>query len=367
MRPPWVTTSQACAAPRRLRGPRQTPGVDGADHGLAAEAFGAGGEQLRLGHGGGVEGDLVRAGSQHVAHLVDAAHAAADGERHEGPARRPPHHVQHRAAALGGGGDIQEDDLVGALVGVALGQLGRIAFVGQVHEVGAFDDAAVVHVQAGMTRRASITPPPTRRPARRPRPPRRPAVAAPPRCRHQPQEVGQQPQAGLGGLLGVELQPVERARGDRAHERTAVRRAGHDEALVRRSGGERVDEVEVRAVRDSVEERMRPDQLDRVPADVRQRRGILQGDRSARRAGPASRRRLRRCGRRGSESPGRSPGMAGPREPSRAAARPGLARAGGPSPARPRRRPERRSRRRRQRRRVGGNDDAAPTAARAPG
>jgi hypothetical protein len=35
------------------------------------------------GDGRGVERDLVRAGPQDVAHLVDAAHAAADGERHE--------------------------------------------------------------------------------------------------------------------------------------------------------------------------------------------------------------------------------------------------------------------------------------------
>jgi hypothetical protein len=42
-----------------------------------------------------------------------------------------------------------------------------------------------------------------------------------------------------------------------------------------------VHEVEVRAVGDAVEERVRPDGLDRVPADVRQRRRVFERDRSA--------------------------------------------------------------------------------------
>ena len=51
--------------------------------------------------------------------------------------------------ALVRGGDVEEDQLVGALGVVALGQLDRVAGVAQVDEVGALDDAAGVDVEAG--------------------------------------------------------------------------------------------------------------------------------------------------------------------------------------------------------------------------
>ena len=91
---------------------------------------------------------LSAPGSQNVAHLLDAAHAAADGEWHESAAGGPAHDVEHRPAPLVGRGDVEEDDLVGALAGVPLGQLGRVAFVGQVHELRPLHDAALVHVEA---------------------------------------------------------------------------------------------------------------------------------------------------------------------------------------------------------------------------
>ena len=47
------------------------------------------------------------------------------------------------------GGDVEEDQLVGALGVVALGQLDRIAGVAQADEVRALDDSPRVDVEAG--------------------------------------------------------------------------------------------------------------------------------------------------------------------------------------------------------------------------
>ena len=72
-----------------------------------------------------------------------------DGQRDERPARGPLDDVEQRAAALGRRGDVEEDELVGAFGGIALGELGRIALVDEVDEAGALDDPAVGDVEAG--------------------------------------------------------------------------------------------------------------------------------------------------------------------------------------------------------------------------
>ena len=46
-------------------------------------------------------------------------------------------------------GDVEEDDLVGALLVICVGQVDRVARIAQVDEVHALDDAPVLHVQAG--------------------------------------------------------------------------------------------------------------------------------------------------------------------------------------------------------------------------
>ena len=60
------------------------------------------------------------------------------------------------ARELDGGGaivarcrDVEEYDLVGALLVVALRELDRVARIAQVHEIHALDDAPVLHVHAG--------------------------------------------------------------------------------------------------------------------------------------------------------------------------------------------------------------------------
>ena len=57
--------------------------------------------------------------------------------------------VQDQVAAVAGGGDVEEGDLVGALAVVAARDLDRVAGVAQLGEIDALDDAAVGDVQAG--------------------------------------------------------------------------------------------------------------------------------------------------------------------------------------------------------------------------
>src|SRR5450759_3623697 len=133
---------------RRVAG-RHAPGIDGHHDRLAAETCRASGHEPRIGHGTGVETDLVGTGPEDVPHVVDAPDAAAHRERDEGAARGALHDVEERAPALWRGGDVEEDNLVSALAGVAFGKVRRVSLVDQIDEVGALHDAPVGDVQAG--------------------------------------------------------------------------------------------------------------------------------------------------------------------------------------------------------------------------
>jgi hypothetical protein len=103
----------------------------------------------RVGHGGRVEADLVGPGIEQAPNVVNAAHAAAHGEGDEHLRGHGLDHVQDQVAAVGGGGDVQEGQFVGALLVVAGSDLDRVARVAQGHEVHAFDDPAASDVEAG--------------------------------------------------------------------------------------------------------------------------------------------------------------------------------------------------------------------------
>ena len=81
---------------------------------------------------------------------------AADRERDEDVVGAAAGQVDDRVALLVRGGDVEEHELVGALGLVALGELHGVAGVADVDEVRALHDAALVHVEAGMTRLSSI-------------------------------------------------------------------------------------------------------------------------------------------------------------------------------------------------------------------
>ena len=86
---------------------------------------------------------------QQPADVLDGAHAAADGERHEAALGRALDDVEDRVAVLVARGDVEEAELVGAGGIVGGGGLDGIAGVDEVDEVDALDDAAVLHVEAG--------------------------------------------------------------------------------------------------------------------------------------------------------------------------------------------------------------------------
>ena len=93
--------------------------------------------------------------------VVGGAHSAADGQRDEDLLGGAPHHVVRGRAVVDGRGDVEEGELVGALLVVPRGELDRVARVAQVQEVDALDDAAGGDVQArdDAARRASSSDP----------------------------------------------------------------------------------------------------------------------------------------------------------------------------------------------------------------
>ena len=77
------------------------------------------------------------------------AYAAADRERDEDLARGAGHHVGHDFAGIAGGGDVEEDEFIGAIAVVALGEFDGVARIAQVDEVDALDDAAAGDIETG--------------------------------------------------------------------------------------------------------------------------------------------------------------------------------------------------------------------------
>src|SRR5436190_4530579 len=130
---------------RLLRG---APARVDRDHdGLPAEAGRAARDERRVGDGRRVQRDLVGARPEDLTHVADAPDAAADRQRDERPPGRPLDDVEQRATTFGCGSDVEEDELVGALCGVALGQRRRVALVDEIDEAGALHDAAVRDVE----------------------------------------------------------------------------------------------------------------------------------------------------------------------------------------------------------------------------
>ncbi len=129
-------------------------GIDTDDDALAAEAGGARGDEVWGGEGAGVDADLIGAAFEHEAHVVDCADASADGERHKAMGGSAFDDIDHRVAALGTGGDIEEDHFIGALFVVADGEFDRVADDAEATVFGAAEldtasDFTVVDIEAG--------------------------------------------------------------------------------------------------------------------------------------------------------------------------------------------------------------------------
>jgi len=105
-------------------------------------------DQVGIAHRRAVDGDLVGAGAQQRVRVVERAHAAAHRERREDDVGRAANDVEQDGPLVGGGRDVEEGDLVGAVLVVATRALDRIAGVAQADEVDPFDDAPLLHVEA---------------------------------------------------------------------------------------------------------------------------------------------------------------------------------------------------------------------------
>src|SRR5271156_4823857 len=85
----------------------------------------------------------------------------------------------------------------------------------------------------------------------------------------QPAEVVEQPEAGRAALLEMELGRDYIAPRDRRCERYAVIRIGDDQRRIGRNRIIRIDEIEVRAIRYSCENRMGLRLAHAIPSDLR--------------------------------------------------------------------------------------------------
>src|SRR5260221_591876 len=124
-------------------------GVDRDHDALAAEFLGRLADEVRTLDRRGIDRHLVGAGEEQAADVLDDAHAAADGERHEALLGGPPDDVVERRAFLVARRDVEKAELVGALAVVEPRLLDGIAGIDEIDEVDALDDAAVLDVETG--------------------------------------------------------------------------------------------------------------------------------------------------------------------------------------------------------------------------
>ncbi len=123
-------------------------GVDRDDDRLRAQSTGELGHELRPLERGRVDSDLVGAGREQLLAVACAAHAAADRERDRQPLRDLAHERDERCAFLERRLHVEEDELVGARVGVRRPELDRVADLAQALEAHALDDATAGDVEA---------------------------------------------------------------------------------------------------------------------------------------------------------------------------------------------------------------------------
>ena len=124
-------------------------GVDGHHDALRAVLVAAGIDSVRVGNGGGVEAGLVGSGIEQAAHIFDAAHATAHGQRNEDLRSHGLDDGQDQVATIAGGRDVQKSQLIRTLGVVACGNFHRVARIAQLQKIDALDHAAAGHVKAG--------------------------------------------------------------------------------------------------------------------------------------------------------------------------------------------------------------------------
>ena len=124
-------------------------GVHGYYDALRAKAAGQLVDQCGAGQHGGVEADLVGAIEQQHLHVGNGTDAATHGEGDIDLPGYFAHQRQKRSALFIRGRDVEKNELIGTLGGVAGRQGHRVAGVAQALEADALDGAAVFDVEAG--------------------------------------------------------------------------------------------------------------------------------------------------------------------------------------------------------------------------
>src|SRR5690606_4900483 len=108
---------------------------DGDHDALRTVVIGGRAHQLGVGDRGAVDADFVGAGIEQALHVGDLAYAATDGQRDEHLRGDLLDDGQNQVATVAGGGDVQERELVGALLVVSTGDFNGIAGIGQIDEI----------------------------------------------------------------------------------------------------------------------------------------------------------------------------------------------------------------------------------------
>ena len=130
--------------PSRLLPP---PRIDRHHDALGADLARRIGDEAGIGDRRGIDGDLVRARVEEPADVPELADAAPHGERDEDFARHRLDHVDQGVALVGRGGDVEEGELVRALLVVAPRDLDRVTGIHDVDEPDAFHHPPGVHVE----------------------------------------------------------------------------------------------------------------------------------------------------------------------------------------------------------------------------
>ncbi len=116
---------------------------------LRTEAVGDLTDQLGTRDRGAVHSDLVGTAGEKARDVFGAAHSTAHGERDEDLLGGGTNHVVGRRPVVDGGRDIQEGDLVGALLVVLAGELDGIPGIAEVQEIDALDHSTIGDVETG--------------------------------------------------------------------------------------------------------------------------------------------------------------------------------------------------------------------------
>jgi hypothetical protein len=91
---------------------------------------------------------LSAPGFEQDTNVVDGPNPAADGQRHEDLLGGAANHIEHDAAVFVAGGDVEVDQLIGALALIARGNLHGIAGVAEIEKIRPLDHPPAIDIQA---------------------------------------------------------------------------------------------------------------------------------------------------------------------------------------------------------------------------